>query len=82
MSHTVSDKTYIFRFISKNIIKIQKFHFLDKICEIQKKTFRWKIICLNEVYKFSLRHVSTECIFYVLIIRNTIEKISFFSQNM
>ena len=42
-----------------------------------KKTFRWKIICLNEVYKFSSRHFSTECIFYVLIIRNTIENISF-----
>ena len=27
-----------------------------------KKTFRWKIICLNEVYKISSRHFSTECI--------------------
>ena len=34
--HTVSDKTYIFRFNSKNTIKIEKFNFLDKICEIQK----------------------------------------------
>ena len=44
-----------------------------------KKTFGWKIICLNEVYKFSSRYFSTGCIFYVLIIRNTIEKISFFN---
>ena len=40
LSHTVSEKTYSFRFNSKNTIKIQEFHFLDKICEIQKKTFR------------------------------------------
>ena len=36
LSHIVSDKTYIFCFNSKNTVKIQKFHFLDKICEIQK----------------------------------------------
>ena len=42
-SHTVSDKTYIFRFNSKNTIKIQKFHFLDKICEIQKKRLDGKL---------------------------------------
>ena len=35
LSQTVSDKTYIFRFNSKTTIKIQKFHFLDKIYEIQ-----------------------------------------------
>ena len=69
LSYTISDKTYIFRFSSKNTIKIQKFHFLDKIC--------WKIICLNEVYKFSSRHFSTRCIFYVFILN--IEKIAFFS---
>ena len=40
---------------------------------IRNKTPRWKIICLNEVYKFSLGHFSTGCIFYVLILKNTIE---------
>ena len=49
VSHTVPDKTYIFRFNFKNTIKIQKFHLFEKIWEI-KKTFRWKIICLNGVY--------------------------------
>ena len=39
--------------------------------------FRWKIVCLNEVYKFSLRHFGTGCIFYVLIFN--IKKIRFFS---
>ena len=39
--------------------------------------FRWKIVCLNKVYKFSLRHFGTGCIFYVLIFN--IEKIRFFS---
>ena len=33
-----------------------------------KKTFRWKIICLNEVCKFSLRHFLTGRLFYVLIL--------------
>ena len=42
-SHTVSDKTYIFRLNLKNTIKIQKFHFLDKICEIQKKRLDEKL---------------------------------------
>ena len=35
--------------------------------------------CLNEVYKFSLRHFSPRCIFYVVILN--IEKIPFFSPN-
>ena len=35
--HTVSDQTYIYRFILKNTIKIQKFHFLKKIWEIKKR---------------------------------------------
>ena len=43
LSHTVSNKTYIFRFNSKNTIKMQKFHFLDKICEIQKKRLDGKL---------------------------------------
>ena len=47
-----------------------------------KKTFRWKITCLNEVYKFSSRHFSTECIFYVFIIRNNIEKFHFLFFNV
>ena len=44
MSHTVSEKTYIF-FVSipKNTIKIQEFHFLDKICEIEKKRLDGKL---------------------------------------
>ena len=77
LSHTVSEKTYIFVSIPKNTIRIQEFHFLDKICEIQKKTFKWKIVCLNEVYKFPSRHFGTGCIFYVLIFN--IKKIRFFS---
>ena len=34
-----------------------------------KKTLRWKIICLNEVYKFSVGYYLTRCIFYVLILK-------------
>ena len=30
---------------------------------------RWKMSCSNEVYKFSLSHFSTGCIFYVLILK-------------
>ena len=37
LSNTVSEKTYIFVSIPKNTIKIQEFHFLDKIYEIHKK---------------------------------------------
>ena len=40
-----------------------------------KNTFRWKIVCLNEVFKFSLRHFVTGCIFCVLIFN--IKKIRF-----
>ena len=37
-SDTVSDQMYIFfLLILKNTIKIQKFHFLNKICKIRKK---------------------------------------------
>ena len=43
LSDAVSRKTYIFRFNPKNTFKIQKFHFLDKICEIQKKRFDGKL---------------------------------------
>ena len=43
LNHTVSEKTYIFRFNSKNTIKIKKFHFLDKIFEIQKKHLDGKL---------------------------------------
>ena len=43
LSNTVSNKTYIFFSIPKNTIKIQKFHFLDKICEIQKKGLDGKL---------------------------------------
>ena len=32
-----SDKMYISLSISKNTIKIQQFHFFNKICEIRKK---------------------------------------------
>ena len=44
--HTVSDKTYIFSFNSKNTIKIQKFHFLNKICGMQKKRLDGKLFAL------------------------------------
>ena len=30
---------------------------------------RWKIICLNEVYKFSVGHFLTRCLFYVLVLK-------------
>ena len=43
LSHTISDETYIFRFNSKNTIKIKKFNFLDKIYEIQKKRLDGKL---------------------------------------
>ena len=34
-----------------------------------KQTLRWKIICLNKVYKFSVEHFSIRCIFYVLFLK-------------
>ena len=34
-----------------------------------KKTLWWKIICLNEVYKFSLGHFLTRCIFYDSVLK-------------
>ena len=34
----------------------------------KKKTLKWKIICLNEVYIFSIEYFLTRCIFYVLIL--------------
>ena len=43
LSHTVYEKTYIFCFNSKNTIKIQEFHFLDKIYEIHKKRLNEKL---------------------------------------
>ena len=53
----------------KNTIKIQEFHFLNKIRVIQKKKLKWKIICLNEVHKFWLENFSTGCIFTALILK-------------
>ena len=38
---------------------------------------RWKIICLNDVYKISLGHFLTRCIFYLLILKNAIENKKF-----
>ena len=61
LSHTVSDKTYIFRFIFKKYNKNSKIPFLSKNMG-HKKTFRWKIICLNGVYIFSSRHLERMCI--------------------
>ena len=36
-------KHIFFASIPKNMIKIQKFHFLDKICEIRKKRLYGKL---------------------------------------
>ena len=44
LSDIVSEKTYIFVSIPKNTIKIQKFHFLDKIYEIHKKRLDEKLV--------------------------------------
>ena len=46
-------KRIFFILVSKNTIKIQKFNFLDKICDLRKKSLGWRIICLNEVYILS-----------------------------
>ena len=44
----------------------------------EKKTLKWKIIYLNEVYKFPVRQFLTRCIFYVLVLKkNTIENQKF-----
>ena len=43
----------------------------------KKKTLRWKIICLNEVYELSLGYYLTRCILYVLISENSIENQKF-----
>ena len=50
------------------MIKIQKFHYVNKICDTRKKRWDGKIICLNDVYKFSVGNFLTRCIFYVLIL--------------
>ena len=42
-----------------------------------KKILRWEIICLNEVYKFSVGHFLIRCIFYVLILNIEKQKIHF-----
>ena len=42
-----SYKMYIFLFNLKNTIKNKKFNFLTKICEIRKKTLKYKTLCLN-----------------------------------
>ena len=75
--HTVSEKTYIFRFNSKKYDWNSKIPFFRQNMWDTKKTFRWKIVGLNKVYKFSSRHFGTGCVFYVLIFN--IKKIRFFS---
>ena len=77
LSGIVSNKTYICILISKNTIKIQKFHYLNKYVAYTKKTLRRKIICQSEVYKFSVGHFLTRCIFYVLVLKNTIKNQKF-----
>ena len=64
LSNTFYDKMHIFIVsIFKNTIKIWNLHFWNKICEIRKKTLRWKIIFMNQVYKFSLGHFLIRCYF-------------------
>ena len=41
--YTVSEKTYNFCFNSTKTIKIEEFHFLDKIYEIRKKRLDKKL---------------------------------------
>ena len=43
LSYTVSEKRIFFVSIPKYTIKIQEFHLLDKICEIQKKRLDEKL---------------------------------------
>ena len=45
-----------------------------------KKTLRWNIICLNEVYKFLVGHFLTRYIFYVLILNIENKKFHFLNK--
>ena len=53
---TVSDKMYIFYFNFKKRHWNSKILFFKQNIWEWKKTFRWKIIFSNKVYKFSLEH--------------------------
>ena len=55
-------KCIFFISISKNTIEIQEFHCFKQNIWHTNKTLKWKIICLNKVYKCSLGHFSTICI--------------------
>ena len=61
------------------MIKIQKFHYLKKMCHT-KKMLRWRIICPNEVYEFSVGHFLTRYIFYVLILNIENQKLHFLTK--
>ena len=41
---------------------------------------KWKIICLNEVYQFSVGHFLTRCIFYLLILNIENQKFHFLTK--
>ena len=79
LSDAVSTKMKILCFSLKRYLKNSMIQFFRQNMWDTKKTFRWRIICLNIVYKLSLWHFSAGCIFYVLILKNTIENKNFYS---
>ena len=81
LSDIVSDKTYISFLISKNTIKILKFHYFHKICDIRKKfcdgklLAKWTLQILNKSF-FDKMYILCFCFKYWK------SKIPFFKQKM
>ena len=66
-------KCAVFVLNVKNVIKNQKFNFSDKLCDIQKKMLRNKIVRFKKIYKSYLNHFLIGIIFFLINIKNAIK---------
>ena len=66
-------KRTVFVLIVKNVIKNQKLNFSDKLCDIQKKMLRNKMIRFKTIYKFYFDHFLIKCTVFVLNVKNVIK---------
>ena len=67
----------VFGLIGINVIKNQKFNFPEKLCDIQKKMLKNKIVRFKKIYKSYSDHFLIKCTVFVIIVINTIKNQKF-----
>ena len=66
-------KCTVFVLNVKRVIKNQKFHFSDKLCDIQKKMLRNKIVRFKNMYKSYFDHFLIGIIVFLINMKNAIK---------